>query len=104
MNVKKIQGNSLWINITCEAYTAIDTVWTNYSGTWSIVDSLGVVSASGNLTRGAAGTMLLRVSTATMATLTVGTYTLTTQIKNVTVDYEEERQDKLIITKAEKLP
>jgi hypothetical protein len=105
MNIKKIQGNSLWARITCEAWADIDTIWANFNGSWEIFNALGTSVGSGNLDRSITeGFMYVKVPTVTMAALTPGTYTLVTQITNTIQDYEEERQDRLTITKAELIP
>ena len=99
---KKVQGNSLWVDIACDSVAIIDPVWANWSGTWSIVSTLGgPVILSGTLIRGATGVFLLRIGPSTggvvWATLPAGTYFLLTEIINESVDYLFEDQDKLII-------
>jgi hypothetical protein len=96
----RVQGASLWLNITCDNIADIDMVWTNWSGKWSIVSAIGSPALlSGTMTKGTIGLFYLRIGPAVTGwnTLPPGKYFLLTQIENTTVDYNNEDQDKLTI-------
>ena len=101
---KRKQGNSLWVDVTCENVEAIDATWSHWSGIWSITETLGGVAIlEGNLVRSdTIGTFYLRIGPtsggATWNTLKVGTYILNTEINNTSADYRHEEQDKIIIS------
>lgn len=95
------QGDSLWIDLSVPNYGAIDNTWSNWSGTFEIsTTETATPSLTGNLTRSSTeGIFNLRLNTSntTWTTLAVGTYKLMTQFSNTTVEYREERHDKLVI-------
>lgn len=98
------QGNSLFVNIQVPNIADIDPTWENWSGTFSIVASLGSPSlVSGTLTRSATtGWFYLRLGPVSggdaWKTLPVGKYKLLTEIVCPNVDFLHEDEDKLIIT------
>ena len=99
--ITRKQGNSLWLNIPGSSFDLIDSVWANWSGVYKIKDSEGLVVLSGDLTKDA--TMLaqfyLHLGHTEMNTLAVGSYTLTIEVSNATVDYVQElRGVDLVIT------
>lgn len=102
MDIERIQGNSIWIKIKCSTWAEIDTVWTNFGGSWDLVDPTGTVIVSGSLDRGAAGILYVRITPAQSLPLTVGmTYSMVVQIDNATAGYKEERnEDTITISKA----
>ena len=102
---KRIQGNSLWLDITADAnLVLIDPVWDNWTGVWNIVKKVGgVVLASGLLTRSTTtGIFNLRIGPlaagVTWTALAPGQYVLEIEINNVSVDYRDEKHHTLIIT------
>ena len=99
---KRKQGDSLWINVTCSNTDSIDATWANWSGVWDIASTIGGTPLiTGALTRSTStGTFYLRIGPATTAgwtALATGTYYLTIQIDNTSVDYRHEEQHKLIV-------
>jgi hypothetical protein len=106
MKISKIQGNSLWYKVPCETWAEIDPIWANFAGSWEIFDALWNSQASGTLLTSAEtpGEFFAKISTAVMTALPVASYTLVTQVKNISADFEEERHDTLKITKTERIP
>lgn len=102
MAIKKKQGDSIWLDITAEAADLIDDVWANWTGSWAVAPTIGATPIiSGSLTKDATtlGKFYLRITTAQAALLSVGTYYLTIQVDNATVDYRQEIvQEKITIT------
>lgn len=104
---KKVQAASLWVDISCQNLSLLDpsaNAWnTNWVGLWNITNSTGTVVLSGNLLKSTAvGVFQLRIGTASVtgwSTLPIGTYTITYQFRNSTVDYDQEDSDTLVITK-----
>lgn len=93
------QGNSLWIKIKCRKWADIDPIWTNFTGTWKLMDSLGATLQTGTIVRSATeGEMFIKITPAMTLPLAVGEYTLASEIVNTTQDYKEERQDTISIT------
>lgn len=100
---KVYQNDSLRINIPHDTAIAIDPTWTNWSGLWNISETIGSTSLlSGTISRSTTeGTFELRIGPATTAgwsALPVGTYWITIEINNTSVDYKKEIQGKLIIS------
>lgn len=102
MAIKKKQGDSIWLDITAEAADLIDDVWVNWTGSWAVAPTIGATPViSGTLTKDATelGKFYLRITTTQAALLSVGTYYLTIQVDNTTVDYRQEiAQEKITIT------
>jgi hypothetical protein len=93
------QGNSLWIKIKCRKWADIDTTWTNFSGSWKLMDSTGATLQTGTVVRSSTeGIMYVKITPAMTLPLAVGYYTLATEIVNTVQDYKEERQDSVVIT------
>lgn len=112
-NYKRIQGDSLWIDIQCDDVNTIDPsigAWpTNWSGKWEIDTSPALTGIiTGNTDDNATmfksattpGLFQLRIgpSKAGWNALPVGTYILTIEIRNQIVDYCKEQQCKLTIS------
>ena len=102
MSYLRKQGNSLWVNITCDTIPTIDNVWTHWEGVWNIAATLGSTPLlTGSLVRSSTtGVFQLRigpVSVAGWATLPAGNYILTIQIDNAAVDYRIEESYGLTI-------
>lgn len=106
---RRKQGASLWVDIDCPDVALIDPLpdaWLDinrWKGFFNIIDSAGAIVLSGNLAKSAiVGKFLLRIGRAgygEWATLPVSKYTLTYQITNASVDYDDEDSDKLEIVK-----
>lgn len=104
---KKKQGASIWVDIQLpeSELAAIDPsvgAWTNnWTGAWKLTNSAGVVVLSGNMTKSATvGLFLVRIGKIAfpdLATLPIGSYNLTYQYLNTTVDYDNEETDKVTI-------
>jgi hypothetical protein len=97
MKFTRKQGDSLWIDITCDSADSIDSVWAHWTGVWSIAGTI----LTGSLIRSnTPGVFQLRIGPATVSgwkELPVGTYQITVQIDNSSVDYRHEESHKLII-------
>lgn len=101
MAIKKKHGDSIWLDVTAESANLIDSVWVNWSGSWAIAPTIGATpTISGTLAKDAEtlGKFYLRIGTTSAALLSVGTYYLTIQVDNATVDYRQEiAQEKITI-------
>lgn len=102
MTHKRKQADSLFIDYPFPAWKKIDSVWANWSGLWTISVAAGDdILLSGTLSLSATpGIFNLRIGPATIAgwaVLPVGSYTLTAEFNNTSVDYRYEEQDRLII-------
>ena len=109
MAYKRKQGDSLWIDITCDNVTTIDPTWANWSGSWTIAATVGGDALlSGAIGKSSTtGLFQLRIgpsSTSGWSALPVGNYFLTMQIDNTTADYRHEEQVKLVIQTQGKTP
>ena len=99
---KRKQGDSLWMTGICKQIESIDPVWGNWSGTWNVTAVAGgAVLVSGVLTKHATEKIFYfrsgPANTIGWSALPAGTYLLTIQIDNTTVDYRHEEQAKLVI-------
>lgn len=98
---KRVQGNSLWLDVTCELMDSIDSVWANWAGSYTVSKTPGsTVLVTGVMTRSLTpGLFNVRLGPvsggAPWDDLPLGMYTLTTKVVNTTVDYEQEEHDKL---------
>ena len=107
--LKRIQGNSLWVNVVLDTYADFvyesggTVTWSDFTGSYKVTNRTGTILIPETaMTRSdTVGTFYLRISTDDMALLTASTYTITIQVRNLVIDYEEERQDTLVITAPE---
>lgn len=101
MAIKKKHGDSIWLDITAKSANLIDSVWANWVGSWAISPAIGDTPViSGTLAKDpdVLGKFYLRIGKAQAALLSVGTYFLTIQVDNATVDYcQEIAQEKVTI-------
>lgn len=105
---KRKQADSLWVDLTASAVAettidTIDSIWDNWSGVFTVAKKVGGTPlVTGNLLRSATkGIFRLRIGKTTGVSWTAlppGTYALTCEIQNITVDYSQELQDTLIIS------
>lgn len=97
------QGDSLWIDYECTDLLAIDPVWANWTGKWSITKSLGsTILLSGTLTRTATESVFaLRIGPSndpTWKDLAAGDYLLNTQFDSSIADFRFEDTDRVRIS------
>ena len=99
-----VQGDSLWIDYTLPNITDIDGTWGNWGATWNIaVVPGGTTLLSGGLTQSTTvGVFNFRIGPvsggSTWITLPVGSYTLSVQMSDTSIDFKHEEQDVLNIT------
>lgn len=91
-----IQGNSFTRSYTADAYP--DLSGGGWVGVWAIVPALGSAAvASGSLTN--TGTVMeLKLTPIIMETVPVAKYMLVAQIKNDSLGYKDEVQEKMEVT------
>ena len=95
------QGDSLRITFK-HSTNPIDPIWENWSGKWSISETIGgpAVLEGSLLLDATPGIFYLRIGPATTfgwTTLEVGTWYLTAEINNYGCDYKKEQKRKLVI-------
>ena len=99
---KIYEGDSLWLDIEADTdeITAVDSIWSNFTGAWEIKPTLGTVpaTASGTLTRtDTVGKFRFNLDTVNSALCLEGNYYIIFEINNISVDYKEEIHDRLVV-------
>lgn len=94
--IRIIQGSSFSRDYTADAYP--DLSGGGWVGVWAIVTALGASpTTTGSLTNTGAS-MELKLTPAIMESVPVGKYMLVAQIKNDSLGYKDEVQEKLEVT------
>lgn len=95
---EKRQGNSLWLKIKCSKWASINSVWSNFAGTWELFDNEGISVGDGVMILSATeGILYVKLSPALMLSLAEGAYMLVSEVTNAVADYKEERIDSVVV-------